>query len=50
MDTNSIYDAIGETEMKKKVVKKSFYTEMVKEEDNYSLAQRIKQMIIKWLS
>lgn len=49
MDSNSIYDDYKVDNTRRKVVKQSFYTEMIKE-DNSSIVEKIKLRIIKWLS
>ncbi len=49
MDTNSIYDDYKVDNTRNKVVKQSFYTEMIKE-DNQSIVEKFKTKIIKWLS
>ncbi len=49
MDSNSIYDEFKVDSNHKKVVKQSFYTEMIKE-DNQSIIEKFKTKIIKWLS
>ncbi len=50
MDTNSSYDSYGLIEKKDKVIKKSFYTEMIKEKDDSTVIIRIKKKFKKWLS
>ena len=49
MDSNSIYDDYEVDHTPREVVKQSFYTEMIKE-DNLSIVKKMKVKIIKWLS